>query len=51
MELEDNRRRLRISESEEAALLAVASPRIFQDPTEPSFARSEDPAKESATSH
>ena len=25
--------------------------RIFQDPTEQSFARSEDPAKESATSH
>ena len=25
--------------------------RIFQDPTDQSFARSEDPAKESATSH
>jgi hypothetical protein len=69
MELEDNKRRRRISEAEEAALLSVASPhlrgktfdpkteatdrlsRIFQDPTGQSFARSEGPAKESATSH
>jgi hypothetical protein len=96
MKLEDNKRRRRISESEEVALLAVrydnqrlealqaaverleggktfdpkidASDnlsavavstgsakaevsRVFQDPTEQSFAPSEDPAKESATSH